>query len=409
MNLKKEYINNMETTITRLRKEQKIIEINSVLRPCDSPGLYEGNAGFALYYGYSGKYSGDVGQKDLCSRYMEACMESIADCPSLSSFGSGFTGIGWTFAHLVNRKMLEADADEYLSAVDQPVFTASELHLKAGNYDFMHGGLGAALYFLERLPNPRAAEYLEKIVRLVDRIALKGKDGIKWGSEFPVTENQTTGLRSFNLGLSHGIPSIIRILVYIYEKGILQSQCRELIEGGIYWILRQSLPVNNYSRYPTAIVPGMEPLASRTAWCYGDAGIASTLFFAGRALRQPDWEWAGISLMREVAKRKDPAVTFVKDSGICHGAAGLAHFFYIFNHYAPCREFQQAEEFWKDQILFFGAKDFGLAGYKKWQPGSLGGPKSASGLLEGVAGIALVLAEHLPEMCTGWDRCLLIQ
>jgi hypothetical protein len=269
--------------------------------------------------------------------------------------------------------------------------------------------VSAALYFLERLPDSRAATSLEKIVGLIEGISLRGRDGIKWGSAFPVFENQRTGLKSYNLGLSHGIPSIIRILVYIYQAGICLSICRELIEGSIHWMLNQKLEKNSPSRYPTAIIQGIEPLASRTAWCYGDAGIASTLFFAGKALNRHDWESEGICLMLEVAGRRDPAVTHVKDSGICHGAAGMAHFFHVFNEFAHCKQFKEAEAFWEDQILIFGSREEGLAGYKKWQPESLGGPKNVSGLLEGIAGIALVLDEYTTDMNTCWDRCLLIQ
>jgi lantibiotic modifying enzyme len=400
----------MEKIITRLRIEQKILEINSVLRPTEAPGLFDGNAGMALYYGYSGKYTGEWGHQELCLQYSQACMEALAENASHFSFSSGFTGICWMFAHLVKEKMLDADSNEYLREIDEPIFSAAEKQFLAGNYDFMHGGLGAALYFLERYPNERAAEYLERIVTLLEGLALRGIDGIKWGSEFPVTENQPAGLKTFNLGLSHGIPSIIRILVYIYEQGIRQVDCQELIEGAIYWILRQKFShSNNYSSFPTAIIPGMEPLASRTAWCYGDAGIASSLYFAGRALNRPDWMMEGINLMREVANRKNPDITRVKDSCICHGAAGMAHFFHVFNQYEPEKKFKETEQFWADQILLYGAQEGGVAGYQKWQPDSLGGPKSVSGLLEGVSGIALVLKENIPGMRTQWDRCLLIQ
>ncbi len=66
--------------------------------------------------------------------------------------------------------------------------------------------------------------------------------------------------------------------------------------------------------------------AARLAWCYGDPGIAASLMAAAGAAGRPDWYRVAVDVACRAAAR-DLALAGVKDSGICHGAAGLAHIF----------------------------------------------------------------------------------
>ena len=78
------------------------------------------------------------------------------------------------------------------------------------------------------------------------------------------------------------------------------------------------------SVFPYGVGPQVSVRPARTAWCYGDPGIAAALLLAGRAMDEPAWEREALDLARTVARR--PAGNCgVNDAGLCHGAAGLGH------------------------------------------------------------------------------------
>jgi hypothetical protein len=50
----------------------------------------------------------------------------------------------------------------------------------------------------------------------------------------------------------------------------------------------------------------------------------------------------------------------------------------------------------------------GIAGYKAWHTEKYGGWVAESGLLEGIAGIGLMLVSIVSDIEPKWDRCLFL-
>lgn len=70
-------------------------------------------------------------------------------------------------------------------------------------------------------------------------------------------------------------------------------------------------------------------------------------------------------------------------------------------------ECKHAAAYWIEQTLDMAKFTDGLAGYKTWQGGVLG-YETRYGLLEGIAGIGLVLLSYYYEIEPTWDECLLL-
>jgi lantibiotic modifying enzyme len=109
--------------------------------------------------------------------------------------------------------------------------------------------------------------------------------------------------------------------------------------------------------------------------------------------------------MKKATMRKTKEESGVVDTGICHGSFGNMQ---IFNRiYMETEEeiFKNAADFWlNDGISKTNSKKINLKQWKtksnKW--------KSDIKLLEGMAGIGLVLIEYLSFQNLDWDECLMI-
>jgi lantibiotic modifying enzyme len=150
-----------------------------------------------------------------------------------------------------------------------------------------------------------------------------------------------------------------------------------------------------------------ELFGSRLAWCYGDLGIAMSLWQAGIALQNEAWKNKALEILLFAAeKRRDLQQNWVKDAGLCHGTAGIAHIFYRmwWNTHIP--EFKNAANYWMNETLKMATFTDGLAGFKTWH-GKEGWVNSC-GLLEGISGIGLALLTYYYEIEPTWDECLLL-
>jgi len=105
------------------------------------------------------------------------------------------------------------------------------------------------------------------------------------------------------------------------------------------------------------------------------------------------------------SKRRDVKKEFVMDAGICHGAAGIAHIFNRVYQKTGNETFKEAALFWIDDCLKKSCFNDGLAGYKVWRKD---GWITQTGLLEGIAGIGLVLLSAISDIEPDWDECLLL-
>lgn len=393
----------------------KCKEITNLICDCTSInniGLFDGSSGISLLFFYSGKYLKNNYYTEKGIEQLNTIFNSISENTyGQHTFCSGLSGFGWTFNHLIDNGFMEAEENQ-IADIDDIVAEAALKDINNLWYDYMHGAVGVGLYLVMR--NTLSEKNYSSLSQLIEKlyeIRVESDKGITWRDYLDIVfgEKKTDSIR-FNLGMAHGITSIIIFLCKCYEKGINKELAKKMIEGAVEFIKNHKLPshIKSTSLYPSWIEEGKEisPI-SRLAWCYGDLGIASTLWQAGKSLNNEEWKKESVETMLHASKRKDLKENEVLDAGICHGTAGIAHIFNRFYCETKMPIFKETAAYWIDQTLKMAWHADGLAGYKSWH-GKNSEWVNRYCLLEGIAGIGLVLLSYISEEETTWDKSLLL-
>lgn len=405
--------------VNELGLRQKLEDINEVLieRYLNETdvGVLGGLSGIALFQFYYAKFLDSDELSDIGVKMISHCFDKINDGYSYPTYCSGIAGLGWVIQHLKSKDFIELDCDQLLSPFDDYLFNQMKFDLSQGNYDFLHGALGYAFYFFSRyretedfsLKNKYESYILDFLARLEDLSINKG-DTLKW--EFILKEaNGNNGNKRYNLGLSHGITSIINFISRLQKFDKFRAYSDKLLDGSLNYVLEvQSDNPRNLSLFPNWVDEGTTPCYdSRIAWCYGDLGIGLSLMNVGKALNNESLLLHAQRVLTHTTYRKTPEQTQVCDASICHGSYGNALMYQRVYQEFDSELFKSTLDFWiKDGFEKAIHKD-GYVGYKQWG-GVEKGWTSELGLLEGVSGIGLVILEYLSKEPNLWDECLMI-
>ena len=384
----------------------KIREIRFCLlaNKTENIGLIDGDLGSLLFFYQHYLYSKDEEDiffiQDNLDRIFSHSHKSYNLC-------SGASGFGWLMNYFFKQNFLEFNPNEIFEAIDPIIGKWMVNEINNGNYDFLHGASGTALYFITKLPDTKSKFYLQEFAKGLKNISIKeSDDSLKW--KYPLYNNFDQG--EFNISMSHGVSGIVNILCKLHKSNIYEDLCLEMIRGGLNFIKKQKLPIGKYnSIFPSWKLQKMEIQEdSRLAWCYGDLGIAVTFWNAAQVLEDKELENESIEILKHSCKRLDLKSNHVIDAGICHGSAGISHIFKRMYVYTKIPEFNETANYWIEKTLEFAKYNDGFAGYKAWYPEARGGLKPVLSLLEGIAGIGLALLSNISEKEPVWDECLLL-
>ena len=365
--------------------------------------LARGSAGQALFFLYLDQAFPGQGHDDTAMDLLERAIEGIRDPMVPPGLYSGFAGVAWAVEHVLWRLAPDAeDPGEEIAAALQELLRQSPWQR---DYDLIAGLVGYGVYALERLPRPGARECLDRVVERLAESAEHLDTGITWftSPELLTTEAlEMCPTGYYNLGVAHGVPGVVALLGEIEAAGLSTPRTRELLEGSRAWLLRQKLPPEALSVFPYHTAPGVEPRPSRLAWCYGDLGIAAALL--GTARKE------ALDLGRKAAAWPIDQVG-VKDAGLCHGTAGVAHLFNrLYQASGGDPALAQAARGWFERTLEMRRPGEGSGGFLAWDvdEGDEMGWRRDPGFLMGAAGIGLALPAAATATVPAWDRVLLV-
>jgi len=383
------------------------------------PGLASGAAGIALLFEYLDRARPGAGYGEIAQQRLERAIDALpAQSPSL--YG-GYTGVSWAVEHLQGGFVAAESADDAEDEDPNVDIDAALLALLrpspwAQAYDLVGGLVGYGVYALERLPRPSAAACLELLVERLAEIAEPRPGGIAWNT--PLHLMPEPNRASFpngcdNLGLAHGTPGVIALLARILASGVATERAGALLEEAVSWLLTQKLPPGEVSLFPYCVGPDVRIRPARTAWCYGDPGIAMSLLLAARAAGEPAWEREALDLARAAARRP-PENCRVEDAGLCHGAAGLAHLLNRLYQATGDPELLAAARAWFGRALDFREPGRGIGGFLSFSPPDDDTTfdrlewNEDAGFLAGSTGVALALLAATSGVEPAWDRVLLV-
>jgi hypothetical protein len=242
---------------------------------------------------------------------------------------------------------------------------------------------------------------------VVDRLAETAErqgNGVTWWTDpaWVAPETRAEFPRGYyNVGLAHGVPGVIGLLGRVCAAGVARDKARSLLDGAVRWLLDQDGPES----FPCWAAPGAAGDTARLAWCYGDPGVAAALLGAARCVGESAWESAALAIARRAAQRPYEEAG-IKDAGLCHGSAGVAHLFNRMFHATGEPRLAEAARSWFEQTLAMRRPGRGIGGYEAWEPDGAG--SADRGLLTGATGIALALLAATTYIEPLWDRMLLV-
>ena len=398
----------------------------------EDPMLAGGRIGLALFYAYLEAARPGEGAGERAVAALDAAIEAMEALNLSPALYTGFTGVAWVSEHL--GRMLFADEDDANGEVDEVLRGFLTHPGLLPPYELIRGGAGFGIYLLERLPDPGARELLSTVIDHLEATAEESADGCTWWTipgwipphrlaEFPRGH--------FNLGVAHGVPGVLGFLAAAARAGLDDPRLPRLAEGVVRWLLSQRLPPGGDCVFPALLVPDPPPepgpaievgelrngdrgplkaQPSRTAWCYGDLGIACVLLAAARAFERPDWEREAVALAHLSAGR-GPLESRVVDACLCHGAAGNSHLFRRLHHATGDPVFERAASVWLERALALRRPGEGIGGYLNWGltgEGNGEGWRAVTGFLTGAAGVGLALLAAVSEVEPAWDRVMLL-
>ena len=377
----------------------------------EEASLAAGRAGEAVLYAYLAEAWSRDEDRETAAEYLEDAIEAVAEVGMPPSLYAGFTGVAWAASYL-DAGDQASDAEDPNQPIDEALKRYLEQSPWQHDYDLIRGLVGFGVYALERLPRRTAAECLKQVIDHLHETAEASPEGVAWRTapELLVpSQRQQCPEGYWNLGVAHGVPGVIALLGGACAAGVGQARGRSLLDGAVAWLLTQRLPEDADSIFPYWIAPGVEPTPARSAWCYGDPGIAATLLYAARCVGEPTWEQQAIEIARVAAKRP-PEKTGVTDACLCHGAAGLGHLYNRMFQATGELFLKEAAWLWFERALKLRRADRGIAGFSAWRLGANGtvGWVDEPGFLSGAAGIALALLAATTNVEPVWDRVLLV-
>ena len=392
-------VNNIFVPHIRKTVAHQIIEIKDFLFKrgefIDNPGLMGGVGGEILFFLY---FYESFKDKNIL-RYAISQVEKIISDYDYSkygySFAYGLSGIGWLINLMKRKNYIDSDTDDIFVDVDERIYNDSINDFYKNDYDYLSGGLGAAIYFLNR--EVPLQEYIQQYLRIID--------GIKIIDNSSYYIHDSKAENACNLGLSHGIPSIISFLIIAYEKEIEPGLCLKLIRGFVKFLIDNIQDVKKYDSFFAYSTGSTNKCSSRLAWCYGDLSIGFILNKAATILNNTQILNISFDILLHSTQRTDLSKNKVNDACICHGTVGIAHIFNKLFKRTRNQQFKIAAEYWYQRTIEMGHFEDGIAGYKYYQNNNY---YSAKGFLEGVAGIGTSLTFGFYNTDSIWDECLLL-
>lgn len=395
---------------TRLHK--KLDEIAEFLLHNDDSnlevGVLSGISGNALFHFNYGDFTNNDDHINKGIEIITEVFDRIQKGYNHPTFCDGIAGACWTLELLKAEKKIELEEDIITEEVDIFLYNKMKEFIAKNDFDFLHGAIGIGFYFLKRYENyPQKKRYKKYLDFLLDELSNKSietKGLIYWESTIISGEYIAQGC---NLGLAHGIPSIINFLSRLSKIDAFSSNALRLLKPACDYMLSLKHQDPKFSSsFPNWIETDKEneQFNSRLAWCYGDLGIGITIYRAGLVLNDKELIDESIDIMMKSTKRRDITEAGIKDAGVCHGAYGLMLIYNDFYNKTKIREFKETAEYWANEALNLGSHKDGFAGYKEHQSPVF---KPSSTLLGGISGIGLTILDFL-EYQSKWSEALLI-
>lgn len=388
----------LHTKYTFLTDENRILSIKESISPLT------GYLGEVLFLFHRSRYFSSNNFLELGENEIEKVIENL-EYNIHPSLGNGISGFVWFLNHLEKNKFIDPLEEELKEHFYSYIQKRSIQDLELGNYDYLMGGLGSVVAFLESQSiNTKDSSDLNKILSLLAQTSLETKNGTYWNYRIDPTLNN---LNPISYGLAHGVSGILIILIKLNRKGVNPELTSSLSHKLANFILKNKNKAAKGPLYPsftTAIENA--PTINRLGWCYGDLTIAIAFQIYADHFNKEEFDIEANSIVANSINQFNHFEK-VTNADFCHGLSGVIHCYNRLYQNNPTPEILNKInelalelinkiDIESDKILLYSEdkKD------EKWH--------SNTGMLNGLSGVAFVLTDLISENHIAWDSIFLL-
>ncbi|MHA7056791.1 lanthionine synthetase C family protein [Aquimarina sp. M1] len=374
-------------------------------------GALSGISGNAMFHFYYANYKDDDRHREKGAEIISEAFNRIEKGYTYPTFCNGIAGACWVLELLKEEKFIELEEDIITEDVDKYLFGKMKAFIMDNNFDFMHGAIGIGLYYFKRFQNVTSSDlknryemYLMVLINAISETVIVEDDTVRWKSKIVSGEYIAEG---YNLGLAHGIPSIINFLSRLVINPSFSDKIKNLLKPACNYILNcKHKNTELTSSFPNWVIEGrFDSSNSRLAWCYGDLGIGLSILKSGQSLKDIFLINEAIEVLIKTTLRKDIEETRILDAGLCHGAYGVLNLYNQIYNQTKNLIFKNSIEYWANVSLDLATHKDGYAGYKELDDYSW---KSNQKFLGGISGIGLAIINYIENHYSKWNEALLI-
>jgi lantibiotic biosynthesis protein len=379
--------------------------------PC---ALAHGDAGLALACAYFERCWPGEGWHGIASAYLAYAVQAARSIYLPGGLFAGLAGVA--FAAMSQRAPLSGDFDQLLAA--HAVDMSGRLHGRHGvavsEFDLISGLAGTGAYFLAAGEPPPTDVAMRALLEAYVALSETIDDIPHWFTphdmlgDNPMADVMPHG--NMNCGLAHGIPGPLGLMALALSAGIDVDGLHEALSRTAAWVAQQRIWDAYGVNWPTVVPltaqgqPAQGVAGSRAAWCYGAPGVARALWLAGRALGKTALCDLAVEAMAAVYQRP-LRLRQIDSPTFCHGVAGLLQITLRFAHDTGLPMFCEAAASLCRQLLSEFCEEHAL-GYCSIEPE--GNRVDQCGLLDGAAGVVMVLLAASTPQVPDWDRIFLL-
>lgn len=382
------------------------------------------NCDFSLFHGKSGILVSLVcylkTEKNLDSKErsyiemkvnecIEFIIEDVENYPMDGSLASGLTGIAYALQIAKSLGGYDVIENDWFKSFDDIIISSFENNLKVRDYDLLRGATGNLLYLLNFCPDNR--NYVEAYIRSLFKDAIWVNDDTCYWIFYSfngVSKQLEYNSEVINIGLAHGIASIISLLSELYETGFEKEKCYKLISGAVNY-LRSIEMTDSINHFDGIVYLKEKGISSRRlGWCYGDTSTGLAILKAGSHCCNEDWIDYGNQICLNSTKRTLES-SFLEEHGLCHGYFGTMHIFNRLYKRTGKVEYLEMMKYWRDAgetIRDYSCDSTGFFQTELTED-NLVCKFSTPSLIQGLSGILLCLTST-EEIIYPWDKIFLL-
>ncbi|RFM30535.1 lanthionine synthetase LanC family protein [Deminuibacter soli] len=293
--------------------------------------------------------------------------------------------LGTMILYLQQRDYLDSSFDEVLEKIDGLLSQAIDPMLKQGNFDTFSGYLPIARYFLKR-PNRQGKKILDTVLKNLACIREISDHKSFYRSRL-FDSNQVY------LGWGHGLAGILLLLGQLKDSEALPTSSEAIIDALLQGITAYLLAHRQNS--PTRLYPDIagEPgIEMPMNLCYGDAGVAYSIWQSGMALNDTALASKGMRDLLLIANRRQPKLIGINDASLMYGSTGISLLFKQVHEHTGNVLFNDAATFWYNTSLAFSRQSNATAGFARKTRNAQ--PLVDCCLSEGLAGYGLSIMTY---------------